>query len=144
MKILANNLKGKLKGIQIDKILTRIFVSILLLVVYLNVALLDIAVLGARDELRLVIAAIFLAVLIVRMIQNWQQANYILKSISENKVLSKKILNYMGLWVFLTILAVYRVFTAYWIILGIWVVLLLIEIKAQYKHRGDIHNESNQ
>ncbi len=144
MKILANNLKGKLKGIQIDKILSRIFVSILLLVVYLNVVLLDIAVLGARDELRLVIAAIFLAVLIVRIVQNWQQASYILRSIFEDKALSKKILNYSGLWVFLTILAISKILTVYWIILGLWMILLLIEIISQYKHKGDIHNESKQ
>jgi hypothetical protein len=145
MRILANNLKDKLKDKPINKVFRNLFVIIILFIVYINIALSNIAITRHNtDILGLLIAAIFITVLIVRIVQNWQQANYIFKIIFEDKVLSKKILNYTGLWVFLTIISVYRVFTAYWIILGIWVVLLLIEIRVQYKHKGDIHNESNQ
>ena len=140
MRILVNDLQKKLRITQIEKIVTRIFISILLFVVYLNVVLLDVAVLGAKDDLRFVIAAIFLTVLIVKIAQNWEQASYIFQSILEDKELSRKILNYTGLWIFLTILVIFKMLIAYWIMLGLWVVLLLIEVITQYKHRDNIHN----
>ena len=93
-RILVNNLKDK----HIRKIFTKLFVSIALLVIYSCMILSNITLIGLNaDGLRLLIAGIFITVLIVRMIQNWQQASYILRSIFEDKALSKKILNYSGL-----------------------------------------------
>ena len=138
IRLFVNPLKDKVTDKLLKKRFANHFKSIILIILYIDLAYsINITTKLATDVLWFLIAAIYLVFIIVKVAQDWQQVMSVLKIIFENKVLTKKILNYSGLWIALVILGIYRALTGYCIILGLWMILLLIEFKAQSKHKSD-------